>query len=227
MSVQVSVFISSCDAYQSCWAPFCHGLKKYWPDCPWPIYFVTNFLEPPCGWTLKVGKEQDWTATQRMALRQISSDVILFMLDDFWLTDRVDTKSLVEFADLILEGKADKIHLTNFSDERKTVVPSDIDKRLNGYASNSKYRTALQGGLWRVGVFKSLMRDGESPWEFETKGSARSQKTPYTFLNIKEHLYLRYTTRPGAVEKGQWTQMAIDYAEREGLEVDFTRRPGG
>jgi len=219
----VSIFVSSCDDYQACWKPFCHGLKKYWPDCPWPIFVVTNYLDPPCGWKLKVGKDSGWVTMQRKALKQISSEVILFMLDDFWLTDRVNTQGLIDFSNLIIQGKADKIHLTNFPDERKTVAPSKIDKRLNGYTKTSRYRTCLQGGLWRVSTFLNLMRDGESPWEFETKGSKRSENTSYVFLNVKEHRYLPYIIRPGAVEKGEWTKGAREYAVKEGLKINFSR----
>lgn len=228
---QVSVFISSCDAYQTCWKPFCYGLRKYWPDCPWPVYFITNYLEPPCGKSLKVGEEKGWSTTQRKALEQIPTEVVLFVLDDYWIAKKVDTKSMVQFADLIVSKKVDRVHLSNFLDEKKTVTPSNIDKRLNGYTKDSKYRTSLQIGLWRVSTFLDLLRDGESPWEFETKGSVRSQNSPYTFLNVKEHRYIFYTalanSHCGAVEKGEWTNMARNYAAKEGIQIDFEKRPGG
>jgi len=223
--VGVTVFVSSCDSYQAVWVPFCYGLRKYWPDCPWPIRFVTNYLDPPCGSSLKVGKDKDWTTTQRRALEQISTEVILFMLDDFWLIEPVDTKSLIEFAGLIIHKKVDKIHLTNFSDEKKTPSESKIDSRLNGYTRKSRYRTALQASLWRVSTFLNLMRDGEAPWDFETKGSVRSQDAPFVFLNVKEHHYISYIKRPGACERGEWTEPAKKYAAKEGLQINFSMGP--
>lgn len=221
----VSVFVSSCDAYEYIWRPFCYGLKKYWPDCPWPVYFLTNYLDPPCGEALKVGPDNDWTTTQKKALDQISSKVILFILDDCWLEDRVDTKSLIEFSNLILKDKADFIHLTNFHDEKKTVVDTDIDSRLRGYSRKSMYRTSLQGGLWKVSTFIDLMVNGETAWDFETKGNDRSKSSPYTFLNVKEHKYLPYLIRPSACSRGTWTQMAKDYSKRERLNIDFSIPP--
>jgi len=222
---EVTVLISSCDGYRSVWEPFCHGLRKYWPDCPWPVRFVTNYLDAPCGGSLMVGEDSDWTAMQRRALGWVSSEVILFMLDDFWLTGPVDTKSLVEFADLIMDKKVDRIHLTNFGDEKRTPCKSNIDRRLNGYTKGSRYRTSLQAGLWRVDTFLSLMRDGESPWDFETKGSVRSQDSSFMFLNVKEHLYIPYIKRPGACEQGEWTKLAREYAARERLKINFSKGP--
>ena len=228
----VSILVSSCDAYSSCWKPMCHGLKKYWPGRPWPIYFLTNHLDPPCGIPIKVGKNTDWSTMQRKALETILEDtyhkssIVLFLLDDFWLNDYVDTDTLNDLAGLIEDGKADRIHLTNFYDEKKTISgPSEIDDRLNGYVKYSRYRTSLQAGLWRISTLLELLKDGETPWEFETKGSIRSQDSSYKFYNVKYHGYVPYIIRPGACEAGEWTELAKEYAYSEGLKIDFTRGP--
>jgi len=44
------VLIASCDAYSDAWAPFFALMKKYWPDCPYPIYLISNYQDPGiCG----------------------------------------------------------------------------------------------------------------------------------------------------------------------------------
>lgn len=217
MSNNVTILISSCDKYKATWKPLCYSLKKYWPDCSWPIKFITNTLDAPCGNTLKIGDNNNWSNMQYKALQQISTEIVLFMLDDFWLTDFVNTAVLKDLTNLILNKKADRIHLTNSHDEKKTIAINNIDKRLNGYTKTSRYRTSLQAGLWRTNTFQELLKDGETPWDFETKGSVRSQSTKFIFLNVKKHGYIPYITRPGACECGKWTNVAKEYIIKENI----------
>ena len=51
---------------------FCHGLEKYWPDCPYPVVFITNYLEPPVGIAVKVGDENNFYRKLNTALDRIS-----------------------------------------------------------------------------------------------------------------------------------------------------------
>ena len=146
------------------------------------------------------------------------------MLDDFWLTGPVNTIVLKNLSDIILNKKADRIHLTNFLDEKKTIITNNISNLLNGYTAKSRYRTSLQAGLWRVSTFQELLKDGETPWEFETKGSIRSQNTKHIFLNVKKHGYIPYITRPGACDCGKWTEAAKEYVIKENIgELDALR----
>lgn len=37
-----AVLVNSCDKYSETWIPFFTLLKKYWPDCEYPIYLNTE-----------------------------------------------------------------------------------------------------------------------------------------------------------------------------------------
>ena len=230
MKDQVTVFVSTDDRYNAAWPPLCHSLKKFWSDCPWPIRFVTNHLDPPCGKALKTGSNMDWTLMQRRALEQIQTDIILFLIGDHWLTETVDTKALVDFAEIIACGRADRIMLIA-GGRHESKGTFEADPRLNVYADKSPYRTALQAGLWRVETFLSLLKEPEDAWDFETRGSLRSQDSQDVFLHVKEHRYMRYVERclpeysHSAVRRGEWTESARKYAAIENLQIDFSIHP--
>ena len=215
----VTILVSTFDGHQAAWKPFWHGFKKYWPDCPWPIRFITNELDAPCGNPIKVGPDRNWTAMHRAALAEPHTRVFFLLLEDYWLTHPVNTQALVEFADIVLYGEADRILLCKGT--HTSYGPYEPDRRLNIYADKSIYRTALQAGLWNVGTFLNLLRDGETPWHFETKGSIRSQGWSAPFLNEVEHNYIRYIFPNGAIKRGKWTPAARKYAAREKLRIDF------
>lgn len=229
--IDLMVFVSSCDKYQATWGPFCHGFKRYWPECPWPVRILTNFRDPPCFRPIKVGFELSWSDAMRKGLERLDSEIVLFLADDYWLVEQVDTESLLQFARIVAQGQADYILLCSGSNTKKCDSPPD--PRLFVFADDSKYRTALQASLWRVSTFLELLRDDETPWQFEVAGSRRSEVLVNRFLGIEEHRYIRYTETclpeydQGPVVKGKWTPSAQKYAEREGLDIDFSVNPDG
>lgn len=212
MPSDVAVFVSTCDAYERAWGPFCHGWRTYWPDCPWPLYFLTNYQDAPCGVSIKTGKDEGWSKMQRRGLEALSEDVVLLMHEDYWLTGRPDVAALADFARLLQDGRADKILLVAGS--HTSVRVFEHDDRLQVHAKNSKWRTATHG-LWRRDALLALLRDSESPWQFEHASPARS--AAYTILSVREDVYWPHVPPPGALRRGKWTRRGKAYLKREGL----------
>lgn len=42
-AADVAVVVASCDAYADLWEPFFRLFRRYWPDCPYPVYLGSNF----------------------------------------------------------------------------------------------------------------------------------------------------------------------------------------
>lgn len=229
----VTVFISSCDKRKACWMPLCHSLRKYWPDCPWPIGFVTNSLIPPCGMPIMVGADQGWSGTMKLALERITDDVVFLLLDDWWLTAPPDTAALLDFARIVEVGHAEHIGLYptwgkvgNLHVSSKG--PYAPDSRLKVFAPRSAYRTSLMPGFWRTKTLRALLVPGESAQQFEINASRRSEGND-RFLCAAEYKHFRYVVRNephytwGPVMRGNWTRDASHYAKKEGLDMDFSR----
>src|SRR5271156_6162995 len=85
----VSVLISSFDGYSFCWPAVCHGFDKYWPDCPYSIYLMSNTKDFPHEriQVLKVEGGKDWTARMFSALDQLQTPYILYFQEDYWITE--------------------------------------------------------------------------------------------------------------------------------------------
>lgn len=234
----VAIVVGACDKYRACFGPFCHGMSKYWPEPRWPLKFVTNFVTPPCGDSIKVGDDGgDWSYAMRAAMAMIQEPIILWFIEDFWLTALTDTKAVGEFADLIRQDKVDHIQLMPTWKPRRDKGTCPFDDRLLVFAVNppgmfSNYRASLQVGLWRKSVFEDLIRIGETCWEFEVKGTRRSEVYGDRFVGVKKCLYVHHATPNDdpayerlPVSKGKWTSAAQLYAEREGLAIDLSCDP--
>ncbi|HMJ07125.1 MAG TPA: hypothetical protein VK474_12770 [Chthoniobacterales bacterium] len=202
----VSIVVSSCDAFFDCWRPFAFFFRKFWGDCPFPIYLVVNQLDIRSEFfrPLRVGRDEGWATSMQLALAQLDTPYILYLQEDYFLTRPVDEVQLArDFAYAMEEGAASfcfydlallepEFARTN---ERFGVVPTE-----------SKGRTRLQATLWKRDVFASLLRPGENAWNMEARGSERT----------RDLLILSYATNVAApisylmsgIVRGLWTPEA-------------------
>jgi len=228
----VAVVIGCLDLYEPLWEPMRYSLSKYFGDSTWPIFWITNSKQAPCGTTISVGGDHTrWSDRMMRGLRQIKSSVILWMISDHWLSGYPDMSAIKDFAEYVRDGKAAKIRLYPGWDHDRSSGVFEHDKRLLVMGKKSPYRTSCKPSFWNRKVFLSLLRDGESPWDFERDGRKRSAK--YTFLAVKNWGHFPFVTKgdpsgdwpKSPIVKGRWTLGASRYAEREGLKIDFSRHP--
>jgi hypothetical protein len=214
-------------------------LAKYWPDRPWPLLWYTNHLDAPCGETVKTGGGRNWGIMTREALKRVETPVVLLMLEDTWLVDRVDTDTLRFFAALLAKRKAQHIQLQSPPYDKSCFVGKfSMDNRLYVYTDDAPYKGCLQPGLWRADVLRGLLREDVLPGDFEVRVTERSRGMG-GFLCVEEARFMRWVIFgqyiPGTatcwdnspVSGGKWTEGARQYTEREGLEMDFSRDPVG
>ena len=232
----IVIVIAGHDKYSMAWGAMIHGLKTYWPDCPWPIYWITNRMDAPRGCkTVKVGGDfnpKKWSDRMIRGLEQIPAKVLLWMLDDHWVTAKPDVDALMDFVKLVKWGYIDRLRLYSGLDH-DFGFPYHHDKRLIIMDAKSPYRCSCKPSFWNRGVLLNLLKDGESPWDFERNGRRRSQD--YVFAVTKGWHWFFVTQRcpdgetwpKSPIVKGRWTKAAKLYAEREELEIDFSRHPVG
>lgn len=234
--MDVAVVVSSCDHFLPTLAPFCHGLHKYWPDCPWPLRFIMNTVDAPCGQTIKTGPDggpYGWSNASRRALEGMKEPIILWTHDDNWISRPVDTGTIISLVRLF---EHENLHLIRLSNCYLSQVAGfyRFDRRLRLMRLDSTQRCSLQPSLWRRETLVELLADDESPWVFEGMAPHRSRDVPGDFLCCGGgFLPLRYISHVDpdwpeeAVRRGKWTQSARDYVNREGLTVDFSVHPNG
>ena len=236
VKTNVVIVVGTLDLYSIVWRGLCHGLKRYWPDCPWPVRFITNDLDPPCGEAVKVGGDHTrWSQRMKKGLRQIKSPVILWLTSDNWITAPVDTEALLDFAGYILSRKADHIRLYPGWDHDTAKGPFRHDFRLMVFNRKSPYRCSLKPGLWWRKALLSLLRKGEQAWDFEREASKRSRELGDRFLAVADWGHFPMVTAgdpsgdwvKSPVVRGRWTKAALRYAQQEGLKIDFSKHPMG
>lgn len=221
MNNKCSVVVTSFDGYEDLWEPFFTLFFRYWPDCPYAVYLVTNYktYNHDRVTSIAVGEHKGWASNIRKVLEKITTPYVICFHEDYFIEKPVGTAyidSLVEHMD------NQKIaHIRLFP-----APPPDSDFPNNlGLGLISKgagARTSLQAGLWDKKILTDLLVDGETNWQMESEGSKRSNNIDSLFLSVRKPALI-YHER-SAVAAGKWMYYAVRLCRREGIKVDPLKR---
>lgn len=85
MNSNCAVLVNSCDKYAEAWYPFFALFKKYWSDCPYPVYLNTEtkaYSEQEVQ-TLNSNKTS-WGSRLCDALNRIDSEYVILLFRRFF-----------------------------------------------------------------------------------------------------------------------------------------------
>ena len=213
-----ALVILSCDDYRDLWAPCLALYRRYWPDCPYPMYLVSESAraEDPRVRALPVGPGLAWSNVARAALSALPQPDVLLMLDDFLLTGPVASGRV--------ESRRATLHALGGACLRLVPRPRP-NARVRGHPGigehepGAPFRASLQASIWDRRTLLGLLRPGESPWDFERDGSARTTAIGAGFF-ATWRATLPYMN---AIVRGRWTIPGRRLCRREGLRTEGAR----
>ena len=218
----VSIIFSSCDAYKILWDDFFRLFKKYMPEIKCNIYGTVSYDYSFDCFNIKGnnyhGKDQSFSTRLIKTLKMVKTDYVLFFLDDFYLTDYTDTEFLMKSISLINNNKKIKnIILKDFISAH-----ARCDLRYNEdfmiCRKKAPFRCTTQVSLFEKKYLLSLLRRGESAWDFEMIGSYRAMKKNKLVLyrdDIHHNCFSYFDA--GYVHKGCFNPLYDDFANTNNL----------
>lgn len=213
-----AVLVMSCDAYQDLWTPFFTLFWRHWPDCPFAVYLGTNHLsfDHPRVTSLREG-DHEWSLRLRTYLNRIQANYILLLLEDYFFTTRISTADVERCLHSLhrLKGIVLRLYPRPGPDQ-----PLTGDAAIGRIERNALYRVSTQAAIWNKASLLELLKDDESIWDFERKGTGRSQASPDGFYST----YNAVMSYERVIERGQWFPSAARYFERQQIGCDFNSR---
>jgi len=214
---EISVIYVSCDKYSDLWSEYFRLFRRYWPDCPFKVYVLSNRAGPSIDGVemLDVGEDVSWSDNLLGALSRDASRYVFLLPDDFFLTDAVPNAWVVEKMRWAVERNVSYLRFSG--GHPKPVTRCDLEVGL--IPRRSLYRTSLRFTLWNKAVLQKILNKGESCWDFELAGSVRSDEfegfyavyaEPFRFVNC--------------IIKGRWSPFALNVVRRRGAQLDVSRR---
>ncbi len=212
---ELAVLLVSCDKYKDLW-PLCTDMiNRFWPDCPYSAYMVCNQPTSINGFRIiAVGPDRGWSANLLCALEEVEEEFVLLFLDDLILERPVCTPRVVHLFNWFKGVSGNCLRMN------PSPPPDRSCTEIVGIASKGGlYRASTVMTLWRKSVLRALLRTDESAWEFEIRGSERSDQFD-SFYAAYNNTFSVINT----VGRGKWERRALRRVRRLGFEPDLAAR---
>lgn len=165
------MLVLSCDGYSDLWDDFFNLKEKYWPDCPYDWYVVTESQDySRIGVeVIKCGKDLDWAGRLRYAIHTIDSKYYGIYLEDYFISAKVDSSIISELLD-VMDNNA--VTYINTSDVFYSIISMRekeyFQKYLIKIPNDKKYGLSTESGIWEKSFLLSKLGNNDySAWQFE------------------------------------------------------------
>lgn len=239
-NIDFTIVVATSDEFEDCWTPFFVLLKKYWPDCHHPIILSTgekSFVYPGLDIQSAMayrrrGAKAPWSDRLLHALEGVKTELVLLLLDDFFINGRVDVETLNECCRIMQAEQYSLITLTNHDTMRRSKPTSN--PLLEEIDPKSPYRVSTSPGLWRKASLVSYLRPSENVWMFEIFGTRRSYRIKDSFYRVNDRQITKghsevipyFQTEIGdtGIIKGGWQHGIEPLFESSGISINYAER---
>lgn len=216
-----AIIVPSCDAYEDSWAPFFAFFFKYWPDCPFPVYLVTEKKTYPDRRVtmLHLGQDHGWANNMFIALDTVPEKYFLYFLEDVFIMKKVDTARVLRLLEL---SKRDDVSCLRLYPAPGPSRAYGDSRELGVIAQDAPYRMSTMTAIWDKAAFRRLLKPGENAWQMEYDGTKRAHGMKELFLSVwpRDPVIKLFAT---AIKRGHWQYDALKYCEKEGVPVISNR----
>jgi len=219
----IPLLVVSCDRYADLWPVFFDVLRARWPDCPFPLYLGSNQarFERPGVTTLCAGVDRSWAGNLSRMLDLLSSEYVLFFLEDFFLRSAVNTESVVSAVNYFRSRNVDCGRLAPLpAPTPLPPVPFPDCPTMGPVPPEFPYRVSAQIALWRVPALREYLVPGFSAWDFEHIGTRMSRHKSQVFAGP----FAALIDYDHGVEKGRWKLEGIEICRAAGVTPDTRAR---
>ncbi|MFM6956507.1 MAG: hypothetical protein ACKOX1_08170 [Ignavibacteria bacterium] len=211
-----AVLIVSCDKYKDLWGPCITLFRRFWNDCPYPVYLLSNTVQAdfPNVTSILTGDDLSWSDNLQFALHTIQSEYVLLYIEDLFLVNPVESQSIHSLIERCIYEQWNYLRLN--PTPKGDIL---IDTHISEISPGSVYRSSVVFSVWRSETLQRILKSGESAWDFEEIGTERTDAFPLFFASNQE-LIPAYNT----VIKGVWELDALKKIQSLGINPDLTSR---
>lgn len=190
----IPVYIFASDKYLWALRVTLHLYEKYWN---WPVtvfgFSLPTYPLPACAQFKSMGKFEEypawrWSDAVIGALQSTGDEIAVVMLEDYWLTRRVNlrvVRALGDYMKIMDITRADLVTDRLYADNLKDLPPyGELDIITND--PPGQYAMSLQASIWNVDRLIKIMRPGETAWQTELEGTTRMTEAGYKVIGTRQ-----------------------------------------
>ena len=232
---QMTIFVSSNDAYDDCWQPFFTLLRKNWKNCDLPIILNTgkrdynfNNLNIYCPKTEKnYNKKLKWGFRFIESLKYVKTKYVLVLLEDYFIQEQVKNQNISELLKIM---EVENISCLQLVERNDVLTHTTKYTGLDEVDQFAQYRFTFQISIWETAKLFKYLRKHENPWEHEHWGTKRAWILKDKFYCINKE-YINKNGMPissppaGVIKKGKWDKKAVlNIQQSNEIIIDTSKR---
>lgn len=225
---KLAMLLLSCDNYSDLWDDFFNLREKFWPDCPYTWYVVTESKD----YTrtnvevIKCGNELNWAGRFRKAVQSVDNPLIGVFLEDYFINQTVDNERINDLVSFMIEHRVDFLDLGNVF-HHKINQPNKqyyadhliiIDKHL-------RYGLDTAAAIWKKEYLLEKLGEGDySAWKFEADrcAEAASEDGYNGVILVDDRISFNVSEIPVVVQ-GKFYPPVIDDFKKRGYVIQSQR----
>jgi hypothetical protein len=214
-SNDVAFMVVSCDKYSDLWDPFFHCLYKYWPDCPYKIYLLSNHQKYVkfSVTTLNIGDDRSYADNLRAGIAQIKEPWVILFVEDALIAKPVDTE---RFQSVIADAQSIPVGYLKITPDLPLCYDIRPNSQIGPVPKGVRYRSAIGMALYKVETLNKLLTPGASAWELDKSTISDDMEELFFALTSKAARRPLLSLVHGVI-KGKWYWSAIPFLKREGF----------
>jgi hypothetical protein len=196
---EIPVILHSMDSYSRFWNPWYHLFNLHCKNHG-PIIFLSEDKEPDFIddiTHIKTG-EGEWGERLLRALKQIDSELVFYMQEDFWCVN--DYELTDQLLEMFEKFGMDQLHI---KENTPLISTKKITGNLYRFEQKSEYTQNHQFGLWRKNKLIENVLPNENPWENEVDGSKRLNQKPHNIYLLDFYWYVSVCRKGQLMERGE------------------------
>lgn len=184
----VSVVVSSCNKYRYLWDIQLQLFNKYWGNCPYDIYFLSESSElPKLNTKLKLHNinsntepnvTSDWSNILLDSLNLIESDYIIYLQEDYVFIRDVDEQKFNSLLKYAIDNELDYVRFHTTPSGNGDIIQINEGVSIREIKKNTRWRCSLMLSLWKKDTLIDLLKQNIniSPWVFEHTDTSKYDK---------------------------------------------------
>jgi hypothetical protein len=224
IETQLAVIVSSFDGMDDLWNPFWTLFFRFWPDCPYDRYLISNHktFQDSRVKTIPVGEDRGWAANLRTALESMPNRYVLYLQEDYLINAPIHSERIQRLANTHRNSGAICLCLYPRYNCR---TPYTGDQSVDVVNEATPFRVSLQTSIWDKAALLALLRDDESQWQFEYRASRETHGLILTDrARITDPSTWAVPYFVTGVVRGKWVPDALKLCRAQGIRIDRNRR---
>lgn len=225
----VSMLVLSCDKYKDLWDDFFNLRDKYWPDCPFKWYVVTETetFHHEGVEVIRCGKDVNWAGRYRYAVKYAATRYVGVYLDDFFISEKIDNDLIMTSIEVMIKHNVSYLNMSNvFKSIINLPQKEYFAPHLIRIPNHQRYGICTEAAIWECDYLLEKLGDGDySAWQFEIDrcNEAMTEEGLGGLLLCDDRMPFHVSVEPVVIQ-GMFYPKAISAFKNRGYMINIGER---